>query len=643
MNWPKGNRSHSSLASGRRRPGMAIVFSTVLLASLAGTGCETVQPPGGAERPLPGEAGPAGLSCWDLNGNRLADADEDVNNDGVVDVFDCRGPAGQPGQPGQPGPEGDDGDDGDDGSDGVMGLACWDLNTNGIADPEEDIDGDGVVDVDDCQGDRGSSGRPGSSGPAGPGGPTGPAGLSCWDLNENGVQDPDEDVNSDGVFDVEDCRPGPPGPQGQQGPAGLACWHLNTNGEADPEEDVNTDGIVDLADCRTGVAGPQGPVGPQGESGPPGTSCWDTNGNGTADAAEDVNSDGFFDAADCVGPEGPQGPQGDQGPPGESGGLSTAEADGRYWMLGGNDSIDPGTQFVGTTDNTELRLGVNGSTALRMTPNTTSPNLIGGHPDNSAGDVAGAVVSGGGTASDGGALGPNQVHADYATVAGGVNNVAEGTAATVVGGQGNTASGENSLAAGSLAHAAHAGSFVWSDTDNTVYSSQRPDQFAVRASGGVRMDVNIGQFVEVRVSGNRLIDTSNGAYLSSGGIWTNASDRAAKTNLVPVDRQAILQAVAEMPIYTWNHLQEDANITHIGPMAQDFWAAFQLGADDEHIGTIDADGVALTAIQGLYEIIEQQQQTIQEQRQQIEQLRMSIAPLKLQMNMIQAQLEQAGE
>jgi octaheme c-type cytochrome (tetrathionate reductase family) len=46
---------------------------------------------------------------------------------------------------------GDDGDDGAPGAAGTDGINCWDLNANGIADPEEDVNGDGVVDVFDCQ------------------------------------------------------------------------------------------------------------------------------------------------------------------------------------------------------------------------------------------------------------------------------------------------------------------------------------------------------------------------------------------------------------------------------------------------------------------------------------------------------------
>lgn len=46
---------------------------------------------------------------------------------------------------------GDDGDDGAAGADGADGISCWDLNANGVADADEDVNGDGVVDVFDCQ------------------------------------------------------------------------------------------------------------------------------------------------------------------------------------------------------------------------------------------------------------------------------------------------------------------------------------------------------------------------------------------------------------------------------------------------------------------------------------------------------------
>jgi octaheme c-type cytochrome (tetrathionate reductase family) len=60
------------------------------------------------------------------------------------------GLAGCEGDDGAPGANGTDGADGADGTDGAAGQSCWDLNFNQIGDPEEDINGDGVVDVYDC-------------------------------------------------------------------------------------------------------------------------------------------------------------------------------------------------------------------------------------------------------------------------------------------------------------------------------------------------------------------------------------------------------------------------------------------------------------------------------------------------------------
>ena len=54
----------------------------------------------------------------------------------------------------------------------------------------------------------------------------------------------------------------------------------------------------------------------------------------------------------------------------------------------------------------------------------------------------------------------------------------------------------------------------------------------------------------------------------------------------------------------WRYTNECAGVRHFGPTAQDFQTAFGLGTDDKSIGTVDADGVALAAIQGLNEKVE---------------------------------------
>jgi len=61
----------------------------------------------------------------------------------------------------------------------------------------------------------------------------------------------------------------------------------------------------------------------------------------------------------------------------------------------------------------------------------------------------------------------------------------------------------------------------------------------------------------------------------------------------------VLARLMRVPVSTWSYTGQDASIRHMGPMAQDFYAAFGLGEDNKHISTVDADGVALAAIQGL--------------------------------------------
>ena len=90
----------------------------------------------------------------------------------------------------------------------------------------------------------------------------------------------------------------------------------------------------------------------------------------------------------------------------------------------------------------------------------------------------------------------------------------------------------------------------------------------------------------------------------NGSTWVNASDRNLKEDLARVNPQVVLEKVAALPLHEWTYKADAEGQRHLGPMAQDFHAAFGLGADDTHIATVDADGVALAAIQGLNEKVE---------------------------------------
>jgi endosialidase-like protein len=67
-----------------------------------------------------------------------------------------------------------------------------------------------------------------------------------------------------------------------------------------------------------------------------------------------------------------------------------------------------------------------------------------------------------------------------------------------------------------------------------------------------------------------------------------------------VDGFEILEKLAALPISTWNYKSDPASVRHLGPMAQDFAAAFGLGDDDRTIHRVDANGVLMVAVQALY-------------------------------------------
>jgi hypothetical protein len=330
-------------------------------------------------------------------------------------------------------------------------------------------------------------------------------------------------------------------------------------------------------------------------------------------------------------------------------------------VIGGGDgnSIQLGADhaFIGGGSNNVIGVYESGATIGGGIANLATGGLwgtVGGGVQNTSAGW-GTTVAGGAQNFSGGS---------YSAVLGGMRNVATGGGASVLNGEYNLAQGNLSLACGYAAQALHPGTFVWADYGNTTFSSTRNNQFAVRASGGVYMNVSgssglnpaalevnstsgngVALYAHQNSSDATAVFVNDGAgdiirgfsgatggnlvfeTLNTGSVIAYAfvtfSDRNVKAGFERVNTDEVLRKVAALPITRW-HFTNDVATPHLGPMAQDFHAAFNLGADDKHIATVDEGGVALAAIQGLNRKLEEKLNAKDAQLHQLEQQNASL-------------------
>jgi len=324
------------------------------------------------------------------------------------------------------------------------------------------------------------------------------------------------------------------------------------------------------------------------------------------------------------------------------GNNNTASAD-RSVISGGSDNYSfpegDGTVIGGGIANT-IGLASQNSVIAGGTGNLigagSDGTTIGGGSDNEVGqDIFQSTIAGGNDnliidganegAIGGGAANVIRGTASAAVIGGGFRNTNSGTYASVPGGLENYALGRASFAGGTRAKALHTGSFVWADNTGGNLLTSRTNQFIVRASGGVRFYSEPTLTIGVEL-------------LPGEGAFSSLSDRNLKDNFAPVDTEAVLDRVNELPIQTWNYRSGQEPIRHMGPMAQDFHEAFGVGHDERHIATVDADGVALAAIQGLHSRMRRELDTRDEE---IRELRQSLADLQALVQRMRAASEES--
>ena len=238
----------------------------------------------------------------------------------------------------------------------------------------------------------------------------------------------------------------------------------------------------------------------------------------------------------------------------------------------------------------------------------------------------------------------NSAEGFYSTVAGGFGNKAIGWQSTVAGGADNRANANNSAILGGEYHDNNG---EWSSvlggtqdtlTVNADYSvafgaqvylnnAYRAGFFDGTWSGnfGINRDDRDGGInFPLHVGTNTL--NGNGARLTAGGTWTNGSSRKFKDHFQPLEGKELLSKIAAMPIESWQY--KGVSEKHIGPVAEDFVAAFDVGTmkddgsrDNEYLSPGDVAGVALLGVQELLRQNQELRLLVEELKKEIEELK----------------------
>lgn len=332
-----------------------------------------------------------------------------------------------------------------------------------------------------------------------------------------------------------------------------------------------------------------------------------------------------------------------------AGGSGTVVAGGEYGTtLALYGSVGGGYYNLAGDDLSDTAAVVSGGYQNRATARYTT---IGGGRENEATNGK-ATVGGGnlniasGFISTVGGGWSNEATQHGATVAGGDNNTASGNRSSIAGGLGNTASGWTTAISGGTDNTA-AGSYsaipggnlndIRSTADYSlafgnevcIDSAYRVIFFDSANPGrlGINRDCSFGVWYPVHVGVTGA--DGNGAYLTSGGTWTNGSSRSFKENFESLNGREVLRKIMKLPSEAWEY--KETGERHIWPCAEEFHAQFDVGAitpdgirDEKYLAGADVAGVALIGVQELYRMV----QELQTQSATIAQLRDELAAMQ---------------
>ena len=265
--------------------------------------------------------------------------------------------------------------------------------------------------------------------------------------------------------------------------------------------------------------------------------------------------------------------------------------------------------------------------------------IAGGHGSLIQGSSSHACIVGGevnsilGSAGDssilGGLYNTIQNGATYSMIAGGAYNTNRANAAfaAIPGGRFNEAGGYCSFAAGHHAKALHDGSFVWADSTGTDLVTTGPNQFLIRASGYVGININTPAY---------LLHVNGDAGKPGGGPWSVASDARLKKNIEPIT--GALEKLLRLHGRTYEY-QEPARIgelpgTQTGMVAQEVEAVFPQWVDEGQDGfkRLTYRGFEALTVEALRELREEKDARIATLEKELAELKALVQTLAAKVN-----------
>jgi hypothetical protein len=530
------------------------------------------------------------------------------------------GPTGPTGPAGVNGPTGDTGPTGAQGPQGLQGVT-GDTGPTGLQ---------GITGATGSNGATGATGPQGLQGVTGATGATGQNGTPCWDLNANGINDPSEDINSDGIWDANDCAgaasvgpTGPTGPQGLQGTTGATgpqgiqgvTGATGSTGATGPQGLQGVTGATGTngTNGATGATGPQGPAGTNGINGATGatgaTGANGTNGatgatgpqgpagtNGANGATGATGATGANGTNGATGATGPQGPAGTNGANGATGATGATGANGTNGTNGATGATGP--QGPAGTNGTNGATGATGATGPTWTLSSVTYNANGTVTINGTAGSGGPITS----ANQAWLVGGNSLTAigSFGTTTNqSIDIITNNTVRGRIGNTGDFNFGSvASPLAGDLMNGVANAAFPWAVNGYSLQNGAAV--YALRQTGaagdwgsvqGEQDNNQAGEAAVAGLYGNQagrgVIGQKLAGGLGWGGLFLNdlgysgffgvASDRHVKKNIVPVS--GALTKLTKLQAYTYQYAEPYAEFlggsdVNYGFMAQDVEALF---------------------------------------------------------------------